>query len=272
MNKENILTMKDIQVSDILYYDPTFKEECYKFCKERDIDSLPALEDSRKIFWRQPETLDFREEAVSDERIVADWQNIFDPGLADKFARSSLLLVFSHDMLTGVVHFSDYNKPVVSLHLYKVFLAYEKALRTILELHGYHNKHMIEYFQDRIASPEESNHKGTYTRKIKEYQKRAGDIENSPEFQSFYLRDLIELAEHKDIIFVENRVTELRNMVMHAHDFVHMEDPHTPDFIYNPKTFQDFFGLAITLHKDYKRTANHLSFINKPRTTQEHHA
>ena len=271
MNYTNIPTMTDIQVSDILYYDPVFKPECYNFCKERDIDCLPALEDPRKIFVRRPENLDFVEETVTDERIVDGSLNIFDSGLADKFAKKPLLLVFSNNVLTGVVHFSDYNQPVVSIYLYKIFMAYEKALRTILDIKKLHNADMIEYFRYRIADPKDPGGKNQFTRKIMEYEKHIVDIEKLPEFQSFYLRDLIEFTEYKEIISVDNNVTKLRNMVMHAHEFVHMEDPHTADLIYNPKTFRQFFDLAITLHKDYKRVANHLAFISQPKTSQEPH-
>lgn len=272
MSTINTLSMRDIQISDILYYDPTFAEDCYKFCLERDIDCLPSMDDSRKIFRRQPEAHDFVEEVVPEERIVADWQNIFDPELADKFTRNALLLVYSHDTLTGVVHFSDYNQPVVSSYLYNLFLAYERTLRIILELRGYHNRDMIGYFEERIAHPKEQNDKNQFSRKIREYKKHKDDIEKLPEFHSFYLRELIELAEHKKVILVENKVTELRNMVMHAHDFVNMEDPHTDNLIYNPKTFQKFFDFAVTLHKDYKRVVNHVAFTTKPRTSQESHA
>lgn len=64
----------------------------------------------------------------------------------------------------------------------------------------------------------------------------------------------------------------MRNMVMHAHDFVNIENPNIDNLIYNPKTFTEFFDLAITLNKDYKRVANHLALINKPKTSQEPHA
>ena len=272
MNNTDILTMRDIQITNILYYDAAFKEACYKFCGERDIDCLPSLEDSRKVFSRQQDTLDFAEERVSDERIVPDWKDIFAPELADKFAKHPLLLVFSSERLSGVVHFSDYNQPVVSMYLYKLFLAYEKDLRTILELNGLCNRDMTAYFQHRIANPIEANDKKHFTSKVRAYERHASDIEKLPKFQSFYLLDLIELAEHSKIIYVENKVTKLRNMVMHAHDFVHMEDPHTTNLIYNPKTFQEFFELAVILHKDYKRVANHLAFINQPRTSQESYA
>ncbi len=264
--------MAEIQVSDILYYDPIFKPECYNFCKERNIDCLPALEDSKKIFIRQAESPDFIEETVTDERMVDSSLNIFDPGLANKFSTSPLLLVFSNNGLTGVVHFSDYNQPNVSIYLYRIFLAYEKALRTILEIKQLHSKDMVEYFQYRAAHPKEPNDKNRFSQKAKEYEKRKEDFEKLPEFQMFYLKDLIEFTEYKEIIFVENNVAKLRNMVMHAHDFVNLENPHTDDLIYNPKTFREFFDLAVIFHKDYKRVANHLAFINKPKTSQEPHA
>src|SRR5687767_4703682 len=127
----NIVTFADIQISSILFYDPDLKDECYKFCVKRNIDCLPALDNPRKVYVRDDVIFDFLEEEVKDERIIDGSLNIFEPTLFEKFVTHPLLLVFSNNDLTGVVHFSDYNQPAVSIYLYEVFLSYEKALRDI---------------------------------------------------------------------------------------------------------------------------------------------
>lgn len=34
-------TIADIHTTELLYYDATYSEECYRFCKDRNIDCLP---------------------------------------------------------------------------------------------------------------------------------------------------------------------------------------------------------------------------------------
>lgn len=262
-----MVTFADIQISNILFYDPDLKDECYKFCVKRNIDCLPALNNQRTIHIRDDATCDFVDQEVKNERIVDAWLNIFEPNLLEKFAAHPLLLVFSNDALTGVVHFSDYNQSVVSIYLYEVFLNYEKALRNILSRVDLDNRSMIEYFYYRISASENGKEKEHYNRKIKEYEKKAVAIDKLPKFQAFYLKDLIEFAEHKNLVSVENKVNRLRNMVMHAHEFVNMENPSTHDLIYDFKKFKEFFELAVILHKDYKRVKNILAF-----KSEENHA
>ena len=239
----------------------TSKRKCYSFCAKREIDCVPALEDSLKIYVRQPEKYHFVEEIVASERIINSSINIFSPELVEKFANHHLLLVFCDNSLSGVVHFSDYNRSVVSIYLYKIFLAYEKALRAVLHKHGYKNENMIEYFRE-MSTKLEGRERNFYERKIKDYSKKSGDLKQLLPFQSFYLKDLIGLAEYNSILFVDNRVNDLRNMVMHAHEFVSMEDPTSANLIYNFETFKRFSSLATILHNDYRRVANHLAFLN----------
>lgn len=266
MTTGRIITLADIQIKNILFYDPGWEDMGYSFCLTRNIDCLPALENPQKIYRRDDASRSFVEEDVEPDRIVDASLNIFDPELLEKFKVHPVLLVFSNNTLTGVVHFSDYNQPVVSVYLYEILLNYEKALRDFLDRSGLNNKGMADYFEYRISTAKTGDEKKHYKGKVNAYRKKAEELENLPKFQSFYLKDLIELAEHEKLVPVENQVNDLRNMVMHAHEFVNMENPSTDNLIYNRETFEKFFELALILHKDYKRVKNILAF----KSEQEH--
>ena len=86
----------DIQTQDILFYDDSFKAECYDFCLKRDIDCLPALENDSRIYVRDDEIKCFKVEEVSPTRIVDASTNIFNPNVLELFRKNSLLLIHTH--------------------------------------------------------------------------------------------------------------------------------------------------------------------------------
>jgi hypothetical protein len=262
MTFAKIITISDIQTSDLLYFDPALKDSCYKFCRDRDIDCLPALDDQQIIYLRDESTLSFRKEGITEDRKVAGFTNIFDEQMLKHFSKHPLLMVYSNMTLSGVVHFSDYNSSVVSLYLYELFLAYEKNLRALLVKHKLNNADMLAYFEMKKSKAKKEKDTRFYEDKIRAYNENLSKNEKLQQFESFYLKDLIALANNRRITSLSDKVFELRNMVMHAHEFVNMEDPNTDDLIYNSETFKKFFELALILHKDYKRVSNHLAFIS----------
>src|SRR5262249_21758088 len=157
-----IITFADIQIKDMLYYDPSLEDKGYRFCVRRNIDCLPSLENSRKIYRRNDVLCSFVEEDVEASRIVDASLNIFEPDLPEKFASHAVLLVFSANALTGVIHFSDYNQPIVSIYLYEILLSYEKTLRDILLKSDLNNRNMIEYFEYRISKSQNGKEKDHY--------------------------------------------------------------------------------------------------------------
>lgn len=262
MTFTKIITVSDIQTSDLLYFDPTIKDSGYKFCKDRDIDCLPALDDQETIYLRDESTLSFRKEGITEDRKVAGSTNIFDEQMLKRFTNHPLLMVYSNETLSGVVHFSDYNNTAVSLYLYELFLAYEKRLRAFLEKCKLSNTDMLAYFEMKKSKAKKEDDIKFYEAKILNYNKNLSKSGKLPQFEVFYLKELIALANNRKNAALSDMVLELRNMVMHAHEFVNMEDPNTDDLIYNSETFKKFFELALILHKDYKRVSNHLAFIS----------
>ena len=267
MVMERIIRISDIQTTDLLFFDPKFdammKDQSFKFCRDRDIDCLPALNDVNKVYIRDEKSLSFREEEVTADRKLDGNSNIFDKHLLQRFSVQPLLLVYSGTELTGVVHFSDYNRPLVSIYLYELFLDFEKNLRRLLRKHSLKNNDMIVYFEQKKSKAKKEKYIQFYEEKILQSNDNLRRNPKLQQFEVFYLKDLIALINHRKIISLRDEVFELRNSVMHAHELVNMDNPEADDLIYNFASFQNFFRLADILHQDYRRVINYLAFISE---------
>lgn len=248
----------DIQTSDLLYYDPDLNEVCFQFCQDRAIDCLPSLNNPRK-FYRKTET-GFCEEEVMPERMVDSHEFIFERSLLERFRANHLLFVFVSKELTGVVHFSDYNRPAVNTYLFGLLSAYERSLRKLLVQCGLKNQDMLDYFRSVAETARKDERREIYRRKLDDYEKHRTRNDKLPVFERFYLKDLIELAGHRKIIVVNDTVNDLRNMVMHAHELVIMHDANRNDYIYDFNSFEKFFKQVETLLQDYRKVNNRVAF------------
>jgi hypothetical protein len=126
------VSLADIQTSELLYFDQEEKSVCYCFCYERGIDCLPDAEDPNKFYQRNREIEDFEHREIEADRIVDGSTDVFAPFLLHCFDSYHLLFVRSHGVITGVVHFSDYNRPAVNVFLYSLLFNYETSLRELL--------------------------------------------------------------------------------------------------------------------------------------------
>ena len=257
MNRKQ-LTIADVQTRDVLYYDPDLKKDCYVFCKDRDIDSLPALDDLKTIYKRDDKTQTFEANNIEEDRTISATMNIFNPIMLMSFRKHPLLLVTDNEELTGVVHFADYGKAIVSIYLYELFFEYEKALRRLLEKHGCGDEDMITYFKYKINKCKEQQTKNRYAGRIQEYGEKIEKKKRSL-FEYFYFGDLIALVNHKKIAKLID-LSELRNMIMHAHELVNLDDQDARDYIYSFSSFTTFFNFALELHASYRLVKNRLTF------------
>jgi hypothetical protein len=258
-----MLSFKDIQTENVLYFDTDWKDDCYTFCLDHNIDQLPSIEDPTKIYIRDEQIQTFRVETIKPERMVDQNFNIFSQGMLERFRLRPLLLVYSHSELSGVVHFSDYNKPVVSIFLYELFFSYEKALRAILVLRGFGNKDMLEFLTYKSSTSRGKKSKKYFADKISKIKIRLAKNEKLPAMQTFDFKDLMEFCVYKEIATISFSVNKLRNMIMHAHELVNIEDPSTDEYIYNFDSFEEFFNLVVELLHDYKKVVNLLAFMSQ---------
>jgi len=259
--KHKSIRIADIQTSEIKYYDELYEDICFKFCNERNIDCLPSLEDSNTVYVKGEKDKKFKIEEIKENRIVNQFEHIFSPNLLGKFSDNHLLLAHNNSELVGVIHFSDYNKPVVMTYLYSQIASYERILRNHLYVRKFQNSDIIDYFKWKKDKAKRDNDKDFYSRKINKYKRNATEVEKSSPFQSFYLTELIGFLNHKGSKLNHNNVTELRNMIMHARDLVSLEDWNTRDFIYDFESFKKFFGSVTILFADKMRIENRTEFL-----------
>jgi hypothetical protein len=251
--------ISEIQTTDLIFYDPDFKDICFQFCQQRDIDCLPALTDPRKFFQRN--STGFDEKEIPPKRIVDGQMSVFDPSILEKFHNHYLLFVMANNQVTGVVHFCDYNRPAVHSYLFNLLSAYERSLRKLFILKGKDNQDMLGYYQAKIDTCSGEDKK-KYKGRKNGYDKYKADNEKLTPFECFYLSDLIELANHLKVIEVQSGTCDLRNMVMHAHDLVNLDDPYRGDYIYTLASFEKFFAQVRVLQQDYKKVNNHITLLS----------
>lgn len=261
--KPPTITFADIQTSELLYYDPDIAKDCFQFCTGRAIDCLPSLINPLKYYEKTGDG--FSEEDVIVDRRVESGDFIFNPYLADKFRKHSLLFVYSNGDLSGVVHFSDYNTSEVSQFLYTLLVSYEKSLRKLLVLSGLKNQDMLDFFNQVAETTKKAETTKIYRKKVEDFEKNRLQNDLLPTFEKFYLKDLMELAKNHKIIKVDQQINNLRNDVMHAHDLVVMHDANRDDYIYDFASFERFFNLVTTLLQDYKRVKNRIAFYELSR-------
>lgn len=131
---------------EVIFYDPAMEDEYIKFCTERDIDYLPSLEKPNVEVFRKNGDCRFSSEEIKDSLKIDADVDVFSEQALGKFEDHKVLFVYLHGEFCGVVHFSDYNKDVINIHLYKLLSRYEKALRDLLRNLSYNNTHMRDFF------------------------------------------------------------------------------------------------------------------------------
>ena len=238
----HMLTFSDIQTTDLIYFDPDCKETCFRFCQQRDIDCLPSLSNPATFFQKTEEG--FQENEIPVERIVDHHDPIFDPLLLEQFQASPLLFVCTNRMISGVVHFSDYNQAVVHTYLFSLISSYERSLRKLLCLNGLNNADMLDFYKRNRS------------------RKAPAQNEKRPPFEQYYLLDLIQLASEGGVITVSEEPNKLRNSVMHAHDLVNLNDANRGDFVYTMASFEEFFQQVIVLLRDFKKVNNRIALFS----------
>lgn len=255
-------TIADVQTRELLYYDKQFKKECYEFCVLREIDCLPAIGDNSKFHRRNDEIQGFDELEISDDRRTEGSTFIFRPDILNQFEEHPLLFVFNQGELTGVIHFSDYNRDAVNTYLFAQISRYERALRSLLTASDLKNEDMINFFCHQINDQIKVN---SYKRKKSQFENKYKGKLSLPEFQSFDLIDLIELANwienEVEVIQIDKSTYDLRNFVAHSVDTVSMKNARTPDYIFEFESFRQFFERVQTMLNDCQRINNRLSLL-----------
>lgn len=227
------LSFGKIMTSDVVFYDGSFEAECIKYCQKRNITYLPSL-DNFDSCYRFVDSK-FQEERIDESQKVSVDNDIFGNSVVEKFEAHQVLFVFEKNELVGVVHFCDYNRNPVSIYIYSLLLAFEKGLRELLIQNGLGNEDMIKFRHSKIKE----------------------EMKELEPFQTFYLKDLIKLANSKKILNISESVNnDIRNVVMHAKNPVRHEDYEAADFIYNIESFKKFFESFKLFQPELRRVIN----------------
>lgn len=248
---EESLCFDKIMTSEVLFYDDAFNEDCKKFCKKRNITYLPWKKDERFCYKLVDDK--FKKKRITESQKVNVKEFVFQASVVEKFQKHQVLFVHRNSDIAGVVHFCDYNRNPVSVYGYALLLEFEKKLRKLLVSNGLNNDDMLAFFSKKRDNFSKGNDKGYYGRKVKFFQKAENQakMKELEPFQMFYLKDLIDLLNFKNIYTVPDAINDdLRNTIMHSKNVVKHEDYVTSRLIYNFASFCEFIELIMLLQRE----------------------
>lgn len=263
--KMDRLLIRDIMTTEILFYDKSVENECIKFCEKRDINCLPSLDDSIKTLYRyNKNTRKFVHEKIDDNttHFLSGGEYIFDKQTLERFKTDHIQFIIYGSELIGIMHFSDYNKPEVSVYLYKLLNDYEQKIRELLKSCGYTNQDMIDFFKMEAERSPEEDSRHYYKKKLDNINTEY--LTRFPDFHKFNFKELLELLKHKSEFELNLSVYKLRNSVMHINEFVIRKNQNVDDLNYDLRSFKEFSKLVIKFINDYKKISNYLILKSNP--------
>ena len=264
------LNFGDIEQSSILYYDQEVDEACVSVCQQLRLNNMPDY-DSENFYVLEGNT--FTKKKIANENRLDKEDKIFDKALLQKFRSNqhSALFVFKGEVLSGIVHFADYNQTIVLRAIQDDVLIFERKMREYLFLKNFRNEDMIQYFKDRAEQSERS--KSYYQGRVKQLARRQDELNQLGEFQGFTLKDLLEFANdtQPESIFPYGKVdvqgksisestlvNSLRNMAMHGQNPVEIDEETS---VYSIESLEYLFKALKTLesftYRIEKLIANH---------------
>ena len=267
------LNFGDIEQSSILYYDREVDVACVSICQQLKINNMPDY-DSENFYVLEGNT--FRKKKIGNENRLDKEEKIFDNLLIEKFRNNqhSALFVFKGEVLSGVVHFADYNQTTVLRAIQDDVLTFERKMREYLFLKNFRNEDMIQYFKDRAEQSERS--RSYFQSRIRQLERREDEINQLGEFQCFTLKDLLEFAndtqpesifpygkiEFQGKSFYESTlVNSLRNLAMHGQNPVEIDEETS---VYSIESLEYLFKALKTLetftYRIEKLIANHIDY------------
>ncbi len=235
------LTFGDIMERNVLYYDEQQQEACAHLCHTLKIDYLPALDGLNKYEFKGNV---FQCSAIDNSQWVDIEGAIFHQNVPALFQSQghNVLFVRQHGTLIGVVHISDYNRPLVTETIQNWVLEFEHSLRRYLTASG-KTESDINSIRDKPA-------------KI--------DVRLHP-FQIFLLTDLmrfVKLGNTYPFSLSEDEYQEiriLRNSAMHGKDWVESDNS-----VYDNDSLSLLFNRIKTLERKLQDLYSHLFQLEKP--------
>ncbi len=157
------IKLNEISTKDIIYYIEEEETRCINFCKKRNISFLPHHSLS-KIYKFNEDLGKFNILEIREEQKISENTNVFDYSLKDRFKQENILFVYDNELLTGVVHFCDYNKNIVYIYLYTMLLEVERLIRVYLINKNIKEQEVVESICNKIAENDKKDKKRSFKR------------------------------------------------------------------------------------------------------------
>lgn len=256
---EASLCFDKIMTSEVLFYDDSFDEDCKKFCKKRNITYLPWKKDERFCYKLVDD--EFKKKRITESQKVNVKEYVFQASVVEKFRKHQVLFVHRNLDIAGVVHFCDYNRNPVSVYGYALLLEFERKLRKLLVSNGLNDDDMLYCFSEKKMTSRRRNGKRYYGNKLSSCQQEENQakMKELEPFQTFYLKDLIDLLSFKKIYKVPSAINDnLRNTIMHSKNVVKHENYVASRLIYNFPSFRKFVEIIESLQLESERVSKQI--------------
>ncbi|MEL6670749.1 MAG: hypothetical protein AAFR61_01105 [Bacteroidota bacterium] len=210
-----------IMTRGIIFYDDEYAEECQEFCLLRNISYLPHIIDKHTCYYFDKKKKLFTKKPIQADQIVEAEESIFQRKFAEIFEEFDVLFVQDKEVLCGVVHFSDYNRPAVHDHLYQQLYLLERALVFLVVKYGGKTKRQLFEFFNKAED------------------ERTDELLTEKDFRGhkISLKHILEFVAHYDLLKMKKedikRVIEIRNAIAHSDDLVTQTNQHAKSYHHN---------------------------------------
>ena len=282
----------------IIYFSDEHKETCEKICDVLKIDLFPDADhnsyktlidgkwEKEKITDEQKITIDlkiFDTKKVTENKKEGKTKNqenekspklgkCEDNDILEKMERSksNILFCYKEDLLSGIIHFSNYNTELVYKSLYQNFYTFETNLREHLISLNISYKDFEDYYKIKsnkdlkvnMNNNNENTPKSHNTKKLEylQSQKFKDDSNKLRPLQLLTIKELLsfsissyhctETLEKIGLSGIqEANISDLRNTIMHSKDFTGA----TENLPFVLETFVKFFKQVLEFRKAFLR-------------------
>lgn len=255
----------EIMTREILYFSPEHASTCTNWSKAIGVYTLPDL--NERDYWAY-EGGSWSKKTNVPEQYIDEDTRIFQPSVLDQMRRAPSNVLFCRDsvVMSGIIHFTDYNNRHVFESLYHNIFEFENNLRRYLSEMGYTNEDIIGFI--------ERDGNNFYTRKKVDRIERKIEQEDLPELHLFDFKDILLFAvekwEGKKHRLLEQELSMkdvdqigwLRNTIMHSKNFVGKD---SNGRLHNFDRFEAFITQITSLRKAFR-------FLKKLRYMQTQNA
>ena len=245
--------VKDIQTTDLIYFSPKIPVDKYiNFCKRHNITSIPDISDPTTKYDFYAGKNEFIRTKITKEQRIRENFYIFDPVIQMKFNSFDVLFVYNGSNLVGALHYTDYNKMIVTIYLFSQIIELEYLLRALIKKQGLSLIDLFKFWLSKKSKP-------FYKQRLLESKDILNDIQNKDQkflsdFSTVYLTDLIDLLNHHKVLKISRSIQELRNRIMHAKSNIKKtENFSTHGLLQNLDSFNLFFRQVLLLKQTRKQ-------------------